>query len=63
MKTLLDKRYGGEDLADAQSDVDWAIDGAADIPKDKHGFAKGRFHVVVTWEPSEPSVSATEGSK
>lgn len=55
MKTLLSKSYSAEELSDLSRDVHEAFDErftpeAAGIPKDEHGFDKGTFKVLITWE-------------
>jgi len=59
MKTLLDKRYSGEEIADIDRAVHEAIEDA-DVPVDEHGFSHGEYRVVVTFEPErEASWKAT----
>lgn len=54
MKTLLDKRYSGEEIADINRAVDEAIEDAA-VPVDEYGFSRGEYRVVVTFEPERES--------
>ena len=53
--TLLNRDYDGENVVDAIRDLMEAFDerftpDAVAIPKDEHGFHKGKFNVTVTWE-------------
>lgn len=52
---LFEKTYNGETIYDYYRDVSEAIDGDYNplvntIPQDEHGFQKGKFKVLITWE-------------
>ncbi|HEY0820979.1 MAG TPA: hypothetical protein VGD46_19490 [Rhizobacter sp.] len=54
---LLDKTYDAESLYDATRDFGESLDESFTpawkaMPKDEHGFAKGRFHVRFVWRPT-----------
>ena len=48
IRTLLDKTYSGESIVDAFGDMPEAIE--VDTPVDEHGFAKGTYRVLITFE-------------
>lgn len=56
-KVLFDKKYSDEALYDLERDIYEAIcEGEnipSTIPKDKHGFRKGTFHVTIVWRDEE----------
>jgi hypothetical protein len=47
MKVLLEKMYCPESICDIEQDLFDAMEG---LPADEHGFAKGDFHVKLTFE-------------
>lgn len=52
---LFEKTYDGESLYDYWRDVSEAMVEdynplLKDIPQDEHGFQKGKFKVLITWE-------------
>ena len=52
---ILSKTYDGESMCDIDRDVSECFDhhfnpDVVKIPVDKHGFPKGAFKVVITWE-------------
>ena len=57
---IFDKNYDSESICDAIRDVSEAFDGRFNpivscIPVDEHGFQKGTFDVIITWNPGEPT--------
>lgn len=57
---LLDKKYDGEAIYDATRDFAETFDEAftpalKQIPKDEYHIQKGKFRVLVTWEPDDDS--------
>lgn len=48
---LLNEMYSGEGIAGYEEDIRYAIEDQMDIPKDKYGFIKGQFNIVVTYIP------------
>lgn len=54
MKTVFDKTYSAEELADVDRDICEAFEDnpvVEQIPTDEHGFHKGSFRVTITWTP------------
>jgi len=54
MKTVFDKTYSAEELADVDRDICEAFDDnpvVEEIPVDEKGFQKGTFKVTITWTP------------
>lgn len=55
---IFTSEYSGESIVDMPRDVDEALDETfnkrfADIPKDKYGFQKGTFRVIIEWIPND----------
>ena len=53
---LFKKEYSAEELCDLERDVSESLDGdynaiAHTIPTDEYGFQRGRFKVLIEWEP------------
>ena len=50
---LFEKTYDGESLIDYEQHLYDLLDSAT-IPKDKWGFYRGRFKIIVEWEDETP---------
>ena len=50
---IFERDYDGESLVDLEEDVCDAINYDMDLPVDEHGFIKGTFKVVISWEEGE----------
>jgi hypothetical protein len=60
MKIILDQKYDGESIYDATRDFTEAFDETftpvlKEIPKDEYNIQKGKFRVLITWEPDNDS--------
>ena len=47
---LVDKKYYTESITDIERDVMESLDDDR-LERDKHGFHKGVFKILFTWEP------------
>lgn len=58
MKTVFEKTYSAEELADVDRDIceAWDNPAVADIPTDEHGFQEGSFKVTIVWMPEDEAV-------
>ena len=49
----MSKDYFAESLNDLAEDFEDALEKAVYLPKDKHGFVTGTFHVSIVWKNEE----------
>lgn len=50
---IMNKFYDGNSIVDIEEDIYYTIIDNEDLPVDEHGFVKGTFHVVISWEEGE----------